>query len=562
MRVLNIFRAFISDVDDALHFLIDVHGGGFAEVAMLGNFAAQENRFFLFAERQWPKLAHAPFADHVARDVGSAFDVVSGASGDVPEEHFFRGAAAHQHRQHTFQMFFGVGMLIVGRQLHGQAERHAARNNRNFVHRVGARSHRRHNGVSRFVIRGVFLFFVRQDQGFAFHSHQDFVLGHFEVGHQDEFAILARRPQSGFVGQAFEIGAGESRRAPRDDREIHIVRNWLFPCMHAKNLFAALYVWSSYNYAAIKSSRTQQCWIEHVWPVSSGDQDDALVRFESIHFHQQGIQGLFAFVVATAQSGAAVPSDRVNFVNENDAGRILLALFEQIAHSARADADKHFHEVRTGNREKRHIGFARDGPRQQGFARSRRPDKQHAFRDAPAQLLKLLRILQKFNNFLQLFLGFVGSRYVFERNFLLLRGKQARPRLSKTQRFISARLHLPHKEHAETHQQQQRHLVQENDQPIAAAHLLHIYRHLLVAKLLGQVWRVFLEDGRAEFLVGGLRVLALHLIAVGRQVHGHFFDVALLHVHHELAVAGRIFTRGLPVCRDQPPEHYAKQHDG
>src|SRR5882724_5479481 len=63
--------------------------------------------------------AHAPFAHHVARDVGGTFDVVPSASGDVPEEHFFRGTTTHQHGQHAFEMLLGVGMFIVGRQLHG-----------------------------------------------------------------------------------------------------------------------------------------------------------------------------------------------------------------------------------------------------------------------------------------------------------------------------------------------------------------------------------------------------------------------------------------------------------
>ena len=95
MSVLNIFRAFISDADDSLHFLVNVHGGRFAEVAVLGNFAAKKNRFFLFAESQRPQFAHAPLANHVARNVRCAFDVIAGTGGNVAKEHFFSGAAAH-----------------------------------------------------------------------------------------------------------------------------------------------------------------------------------------------------------------------------------------------------------------------------------------------------------------------------------------------------------------------------------------------------------------------------------------------------------------------------------
>src|SRR5260221_12810519 len=100
-------------------------------------------------------------------------------------------------------------------------------------------------------------------------------------------------------------------------------------------------------------------------------------------------------------------SDRVNFIDEDDARRVLLALLEKLAYPARAYADKHFDEVRTGNREERHIGFAGNGPRQQGFARAWGSDQQHALGNASAQLLELLGIFQELNNFLQLFLRFV-----------------------------------------------------------------------------------------------------------------------------------------------------------
>ena len=113
----------------------------------------------------------------------------------------------------------------------------------------------------------------------------------------------------------------------------------------------------------------------------------------------------------------------VNFVNENDAGCILLALLEKVANTAGADADKHFHEVRTGNGEERNVRFAGDGAREKSLTRAWRANQQNALGNAPAKFLKLLRVLQEFDDFLQLFLGFIGSGNIFERGFLLLRGK-------------------------------------------------------------------------------------------------------------------------------------------
>src|SRR5882762_9510830 len=128
---------------------------------MLGDFAAEEDSLVLLAVGQRPQLAHTPFANHVARDVRGAFDVVARAGGDVAEEYFFRGTSAHQHGQHRFQVSARVSMLVVFRQLHREAESHAARNDRHFVDRIGARRHGRNQSVAGFVVRRVLLLFVR-----------------------------------------------------------------------------------------------------------------------------------------------------------------------------------------------------------------------------------------------------------------------------------------------------------------------------------------------------------------------------------------------------------------
>ena len=131
-------------------------------------------------------------------------------------------------------------------------------------------------------------------------------------------------------------------------------------------------------------------------------------------------------------------ADRVDFVDEDDAGGVLLALFEQIAHAAGADADEHFHEVRTGDGEERHVGFARDGAGQQSFAGAGRTDQQHAFRDAPAELLEFLRLAQEVDDLLQFFLGFLDAGDVFERHFFLLRGVQTGAALAEAEGFVAA----------------------------------------------------------------------------------------------------------------------------
>src|SRR5438552_12286514 len=167
-----------------------------------------------------------------------------------------------------------------------------------------------------------------------------------------------------------------------------------------------------------------------------------------------------------------MPSNGVDLIDEDDAGRIFLALLKQVAHAARTYADKHLDKIRAGNRKEGNISFARDRSRQQRLARTRRSDQQHALRNSPAQLLELLRILQELDDFLQLFLVLVRSGDILERGLLLLRGKQPRAGLAKTQCFVSARLHLPYQNQAEAHQKNQRCGVQQDQHPVTASHLL------------------------------------------------------------------------------------------
>src|SRR5580704_2365164 len=130
--------------------------------------------------------------------------------------------------------------------------------------------------------------------------------------------------------------------------------------------------------------------------------------------------------MTAAKPSATMAADGVNFVDEDNAGSILLALFEKIANAAGAYADKHFYEVGTGNREKGDVSFAGDSACKQSLACSRRSDEQHALGNAAAQFLEFLRVFEELDNLLQLFLGFVGAGHIFKGGLFLLGGKQAR----------------------------------------------------------------------------------------------------------------------------------------
>ena len=201
----------------------------------------------------------------------------------------------------------------------------------------------------------------------------------------DDGALVgARGEQRRFVHQVGEIGAGESRRAARDVRGLHVFAERNLAHVHAQDLLAATHVGQRHHDLAVEAARAQQRRIEHVGTVGGGDDDDAFVAFEAVHLDQQLVEGLFAFVMTAAEAGAAMTADRVDFVDEDDAGRVLLRLLEHVAHARGADADEHFDEVGTGNREERHLGFAGDGAREQRLAGARRAHHEHALRNLAA----------------------------------------------------------------------------------------------------------------------------------------------------------------------------------
>ncbi len=123
-------------------------------------------------------------------------------------------------------------------------------------------------------------------------------------------------------------------------------------------------------------------------------------------------------------------------------------------------------------------------------------------------------------------------------------------------------MHLPHQEQAEAHKKNQRRGVQQDQHPVPAAHFLHLDLHGLVPQRLGDFGSILLSNDGAELLVLGFGVFALELVAVGREVHGDFLDLARVNLCHQQAVAGFVLARLRCVCGHQLPEHHAQKDDG
>src|SRR5438105_6053732 len=196
--------------------------------------------------------------------------------------------------------------------------------------------------------------------------------------------------------------------------------------MDPQNFLASFHVGKIDGDLAIKTARAEQSRIENIGAVSGSDDNDSFLGIESVHLDEQGIEGLFALIVAASDAMASMTTDRVNFVDENNARRGFLALLKHVANPAGANPDKHLDEIGTADREEWDISLAGDGTGEQCLAGAGRPNQEDAFGNAPPEFLKLLRITQKLDQLLHFILGFLNSGDVAESDLVFVAGQHAR----------------------------------------------------------------------------------------------------------------------------------------
>ena len=185
--------------------------------------------------------------------------------------------------------------------------------------------------------------------------------------------------------------------------------------MYLEDLKAPFDIGQGHVDLPVKSTGAGQGRIEHVHAVGSSADDDLIIGLKAVHLHENGIEGLLALVVAAGTEPRAAPApDGVDFVEEYDAGAVILGLFEQVSNARSADADKHLNKVRAGDGEKRHFGLAGDGLGEHGLAGTGVAHEQHAAGDAPAEALELLGIAQELDDLLDLVLGLFNAGDVVE----------------------------------------------------------------------------------------------------------------------------------------------------
>ena len=373
---------------------------------------------------------------------------------------------------------------------------------------------------------------VGGDQALLLAHHPGLLLGAgdhphdplLELLHRDLAVARAGGQQRRLVDQVGEVGAGEAGGLAGERVEVDLLRQRLAAGVDLEDLLAALAVGAVDDDLAVEAARPQQRRVEDVGPVGGGDQDDVVLHLEAVHLDQQLVQRLLALVVAAAHAGAAVAADGVDLVHEDDAGRVLLRLLEEVADAAGADADEHLDEVRAGDREEGDAGLAGDGAGEQRLAGAGRAVEQDALGDAGAERLELLRVLEEFLDLLQLLHRLVDPGDVAEGDFRRVDRHPLRFRFAEVHHPRAAALHLVHQEDPEAEEEDEGQDVGEQREQAGAAGAVDVGLDVVFVEQVDQallgVGRV---AGREAFAVASRltsSVLSLVLTV-------DFFDLAL-----------------------------------
>ena len=154
----------VGRLDQRLHLVVDPGRDVIGVVRRRGEVPAQEHLALRVAEpHRSERVAHPELGDHLPGDRRGAGDVVGRTGRGVDEDQLLRGAAAEQHRELRQQLAAPDQETVLGRQRQRRSEGLAARDDRDPVHRIGARQRVADQRVPTLVIGDHTALGVRED---------------------------------------------------------------------------------------------------------------------------------------------------------------------------------------------------------------------------------------------------------------------------------------------------------------------------------------------------------------------------------------------------------------
>ena len=344
-------------------------------------------------------LGHAVLEHHRAGERGRLLEVVGGAVRDAAEDDLLGGAAREVDGQEVGELLLRVQVAILARQVERVAERLAARHDRDLVHGQQVADEVRHQRVPGLVVGEDPLLLLGDDLALL-EAGDDALHRGVEVAVVDLLQLLAAGEDGGLVRDVREVGAGEARGRAGDGLEVDVGASGLPLHVHAEDRDAAGEVGRPDEHLPVEAAGAEQRRIEVLEPVRGAHDDDLLGRAEAVQLDEQLVERLVLLAVE-AVAGAR-RADGVELVDEDDRGRVLARLGEELADAGGAEAREHLDERGRALRVEARAGLVGDGLREQRLAGAGRPVEQDALRDARAELLEALRVAEELDDLVQL----------------------------------------------------------------------------------------------------------------------------------------------------------------
>mmetsp|Transcript_2893 Transcript_2893/g.6566 ORF Transcript_2893/g.6566 Transcript_2893/m.6566 type:complete len:307 (+) Transcript_2893:1305-2225(+) len=161
--------------------------------------------------------------------------------------------------------------------------------------------------------------------------------------------------------------------------------------MDAQDLQPAVVVGDPNVQFPVEAAESPQSRINGVRPVRSSNDHHLATAFDAIHQRQQ--LGDHAFLDLAAGL-VSFWRDRIDLINEDDCGRVLLCLLESLAQVALRLSCHLGHDFRTVDEEEESSSLVGHGPRNQGFATTRRSIQEDPSRRLHPQRLEERRVPQ------------------------------------------------------------------------------------------------------------------------------------------------------------------------
>jgi hypothetical protein len=476
-----------------------------------------------------------------------------------------RPAKAHLDERDAPPLAVVAAVLL--RQRHRRAAHLAARDDRHLVDRVGVGLQQvLHDRVAGLVVGGGELSFSSITRLLRARPKRTLSRASSRSSCSMNSLPASVAPEGRLVDDRGEVGAAEPGRGAGEAEQVDVRPELHLAAVDLQDVHAALHVGQRDVHLPVEAAGAGEGGVEHVDAVGAGDDDHLVVRVEAVHLDEDRVERLLALVVpAGAEARAAAAADGVDLVEEDDAGAVVLRLLEQVADPAGADADEHLDEVGAADREERHVGLAGDRLGEQRLAGAGLADEQHAARDAAAEALELLRVLEELDDLHHLVLGLLDAGHVVERDVrVLLAGDLVLGAAEVAEHAAGAGgvAELAEDEEPDEAEDQQPGDEGQEEVDEQAVGVLDV-----------DLGRAALVDHRLPDLVGddaavadrGLEVLDRAALGGGERVHelardlrpvdGHFRDVICVQlVEH---VAHRDFAEVLVVAAEQH-----EQHDG